>query len=145
MSEPIQAVITGIVAKVEETTQGANNTFYTAIGGRFYDNEAPPDETFPYAVVYSLPAYPEYQFSKNDYIVPITVNMFSNTRDNTEIDSLISTFKDLFYPAAASSGWKALTLTGFTQISLKPEFMHRFRADEKWQGTVELSVRVNET
>ena len=140
----IEAVLTGFKTKVDELTESAHNTFYTAIGGRWYDTEAPQNATFPFAVIYALPAYPDYTFKTVSYIVPTTTNIFSKERANTEIDDIFAKFKTLFLPAGGAD-WTQLTIDGYTEIMLKPEFVHRDRSDDIWQYSIELTCRILET
>jgi len=139
----IEALLTGFKTKVDELTESAHNTFYTAIGGRWYDTEAPQSAVFPFAVIYALPAYPDYTFDTVSYIVPITVNLYSKTRANTEIDDIFGKFKTLFFPAGGAD-WTQLTIAGYTEVMLKPESAYRFRPDGVWQYTIEMTCRIQE-
>ncbi len=137
----IEALLTGFKTKVD-ASQGAG-TFYLSIGGRWYDTEAPENAVFPFAVIYALPTFQDYTFDTVSYIVPITVNLFSKERANTEIDDIFGKLKTLFYPAGGAD-WTQLEISGYTEIMLKPEFANRFRLDDIWQYTVEFTCRILE-
>ena len=142
----IESVLTGFKTKVDELTESAHNTFYTAIGGRWYDTEAPQSATFPFAVIYPMPVFQDYTFKTVSYILPVNINLFSKERANTEIDDIFGKFKTLFYPAGGAD-WTQLTMTGsgYSQIMLKPEFANRFRPEEIWQYSIEMTCRILES
>jgi len=132
----IQAFLVGFITKA--TT---SNTFNTAIGGRVYDTEGPEGATYPYAVITNTTAIPSHTFSTNVYEMVFTFNIFSNTRANTEIDELFDKFTALMEPSAGS-GWVAITVSGYAQVMYRMSNWFRFRADDTWQYTIELTARI---
>ncbi len=134
----IEAFLTGLRTKAV-----TSNTFATAIEDRWYDTEAPEDATLPYAVVTNTTSFPSHTFSTNVYEMIFTVNLFSNHRDALEIDDVFGKFMDLFEPAAGA-GWVEITVTGFTQVMFRVSNFFRFRADDHWQYTIELTARIQQ-
>ena len=132
----IEALLVGIATKAV-----TSNTFATAIGNRWYDTEAPEDATFPYAVITHTTAFPEHTFTARIYEAVFTVNLFSNKRSNTEIDDIFGKFVTLFEPAAGS-GWVAITVSGYTQVLFRMTNWFRWRNDDVWQYTVELTAKI---
>ena len=134
----IQAFLTGLRTKAI-----TSNTFSTAIGGRWYDTEAPEGAALPYAVVTNTTTLPEHTFSTNVYEMVFTCNLFSNTRGNAEIDDIFGKFVDLFEPTAGA-GWVAITVSGYAQVMFRMSNWFRFRADDHWQYTIELTARIQQ-
>jgi len=141
----IEAVLTGLYTKVTELTGGVHNTFYTAIGGRWYDNEAPQEATLPYAVVSTFDVTAGYTFDHDTETVPIDIHIYSEDTDNTEIDDILAKLKTLLEPSPGA-GWIILAIEGYTQISFKREFMTRFKDDDGyWNGIVDYIVEIQKT
>lgn len=140
----IEAVLTGMKTKVDELTNSSHNTFYTAISGRWYDTEGKHGATFPYAVIYALPATQRYTFDHVVYIIPVTINIFSKIKANTEIDDIFGKYKDLFYPTGGND-WTQLDVTSYTQVKLQPNWAHRLKPDgDHWQYSIEMTCEIQE-
>lgn len=133
----IEAVLVGLISKIDSTD------FNTAIGGRIYDNEAPPQATFPYAVIFTLPFIKNWTFTEEYVKGSIQINIYSNTSANTEIDNIYSKLEALFDPAVGAN-WISLTIAGYTQVSLIPVFAERFKDEhDKWQYTVQYDIEIS--
>ena len=141
----IEAVLTGLYTKVTELTESVHNSLYLAIGGRWYDNEAPQGATLPYAVVGTFDTMPAYTFDHDTETVPFDVHIYSDDTDNTEIDDILAKLKTLLEPSPGA-GWVVLTIAGYTQISFKREFMTRFKDDDGyWNGVVQYTVEMQKS
>jgi hypothetical protein len=135
----VEALLIGLKSKVDATSgdPAAHNSFYTVIGGRWYDNEAPGKEpTFPYATVNTGQVLSRYAFDHIVYTVPVQIDLYSNKYDSSEIDDIFDAFKTLFFPTKSTS-WIDITVTGFTQVMFKPDNFIRFKLDNIWQITFE--------
>ncbi len=138
----IEAVLTGLIDKVNELTESVHNDFYLSIGGRIYDNEAPPQATFPYCVIHTLPFAKNWTFSEEYVKGMFQINIFSKKSANTEIDDIYSKLEALIEPAVGAN-WITLSLTGYTQVSLIPTFVERFKdEDDNWQYTIQYEIEI---
>lgn len=137
----IEAVLTGIKSKVDATSGDplVHNAFYLAIGGRWYETEAPELATLPYAVITALPVTSRATFDSTVYSVPLTINLFSDisTDAPSEIDDIFDAFKTLMYPTTGG-GWIAISVSGYTQVKFEPVSTYRQRYDDCWAYAIDM-------
>ena len=72
------------------------NTFYTAIGGRLYKDQAPQGATFPYCVYFSVSDVDELNFTDEQEDFLIQFNIFSLNNSATEAGTLLESLKTMF-------------------------------------------------
>lgn len=135
----MKAINDAIKTKVDALTAGQHNSFYTAIGGRFYYEYAPSTVTFPYAVYHSIDEIHNWVFdTKRQYNITIQVDLLSELTGATEIETLRSTLLSLFEYKSVS-----LTVTGYTFIYMKfiggngPE-----RVEDIWNYNARFEIEV---
>ena len=130
----IEAFLTGLVAKVNETTESVHNDFYNAIGGRFHDTESYQrtdteydSEFYPYAVVGIVDSIPGWTFTHNFETITFQIDIFAQT--STDADDAFGKLVALLDPSAGSY-WVQPTVTGYTVVSLKRTLTYRDKDDD---------------
>jgi hypothetical protein len=99
---------TALYSLFTATTGGVHNSFYTAVGGRLYDHEAPQGATYPYAVYLHVVGTQDDTFKDEHDDVLIQFSIFSDKiYDSTEVHDAMTALKALFDDAT-------LTVTGGT-------------------------------
>ncbi len=68
--------------------KAAASAFLTAIGGRFYDTEAPQGAVFPYCVYKMVIDTKEWQFVERFEDILLQFSIFSTTRSSTEANDI---------------------------------------------------------
>lgn len=128
-----------------KTLADTAGNFTTSIGGRWYSVPAPKGATFPYATVEPLPLSVETVFDATIYTIPITIMLYSNStaESPSELDDIFGYFETLFFPTTGGS-WKAVTVTGYTQIWFRPVSVERFEGDDVWQYTIDMEWKGQE-
>lgn len=85
-----------LMSKFNALIAGANNEFYTAIGGRLFQEEAPEGTIYPYAVFKHINNNQIDTFkNKMDNII-IQFSIFSEKSSSTEIHDAMTHLKALF-------------------------------------------------
>lgn len=139
----MKAINDAIKLKVDETTEDVHNTFYTAIGGRFYFVDAPQSVVFPYSVYHSIDELQDWNFGSSPSKrtnVTIQIDCLSETRGATEIESIRTALISLFEYKTV-----ILSVTSFTFIYMKfvgatgPE-----KIDEIWNYNARYEIEVEE-
>jgi len=104
----------------------SGSSFSTAIGGRFFEDEAPEGADYPYAIYKIVSSTPDYVFAgkHEDYLVQFS--MFSTASGSTEIKTITEYLKTLFDECS-------LTITGLTLLYMG------------WQNTVGPSTEEHTT
>jgi hypothetical protein len=74
---------------------GAHNTFWTDIGGRLYDTEAPADAVYPYCV-FTHGGDPADDFKDKNDEISIQFSIFSSNPSPNEVDDAMTHLKVLF-------------------------------------------------
>lgn len=129
----MKAVNDGLVAKVE-----TSNTFNTAIGGRFYFDEAPQKATFPFAVYYDISGDFDWTFSTNITTVIIQIRLLSKTSGAAEIEDLRTKLLALLEYKSCT-----LTVSGFSFIYIKQiNEDSPTRIDDVWNYNVQFEIEV---
>ena len=132
----MKPIIDGIVAKVE-----TSNTFNTAIGGRFYNDEAPQSATFPYAVLYSLDMDFTWTMDSSINNNLVQIRCLSKTRDAAEIEDLRTKLLTLLDYKTTT-----LTVTGYSFIFMKQISEEGpTRIDGVWNYNVRYEVEVEKS
>ena len=132
----MKPIIDGIVAKVE-----TSNTFNTAIGGRFYYDEAPQNATFPYAVVYTLDMDFTWTMDSSINNNLVQIRCLSKTRDAAEIEDLRTKLLTLLDYKTTT-----LTVTGYSFIFMKQISEEGpTRIDGVWNYNVRYEVEVEKS
>jgi hypothetical protein len=103
-----------IYTKFTATTGGANNSFWTAVNGRFYEDEAPEGCPFPYAVYSIIFAPKERTFSEVYTNARIQLSIYSSNMDSSEI-------KDAYYKAGALFDECSLSITGSKLVWMREQ------------------------
>ncbi|HDY88889.1 MAG TPA: hypothetical protein ENH82_12355 [bacterium] len=132
----MKPIIDGIVAKVE-----TSNTFNTAIGGRFYYDEAPQSVTFPYAVMFTLDMDFSWTFDSNIKNNLVQIRCISKTRDAAEIEDIRTKLLELFDYKTTT-----LTVTGYSFIFMKQISEDGpTRIDNAWNYNVRYEVEIEKS
>jgi hypothetical protein len=98
-------VIKAIFTKFTATTGGSNNSFWTAINGRLFEDEPPEGCPFPYAVYGIIYAPKNWNFKSVLTRIMIQLSIYSDKMDSSEI-------KDIYYKASLLFNDPALSVTG---------------------------------
>lgn len=142
----IEAFLTGLAAKVNATDEEeAHNDFYNAVGGRFFDARSYQytdtdyeSETYPYSDVDIISAVPSWDYSTDYEEIIFQINLYAET--STSIDDVFAKWTALVEPDPGDP-WVTLTITGYTQISLKRNFAERgIDEDDKWYYVIQYTL-----
>lgn len=93
-------------------TKKAGSALNTYIGGRFYEDEAPDDTTYPYVVYSVVSAYTDNTFGGKYEDVMIQFSIYSTANGTTEIKTAYGYLKSLYDECA-------LTVTGETMVWMR--------------------------
>jgi hypothetical protein len=105
----MKATITGIMTAFTAAPGGVTNSFYNALGGRMYLDEAPEGAEMPYCVFMVVSGTPERTFSEIYTDALIQFSLFSSSSGAGEVADLYDYLKALYDE-------KALTISGSTLV-----------------------------
>ena len=105
------------------TTDTVGSGFMSSIGSRFYEDEAPLDAEFPYAV-YSMPAnVKDWQFTERFRDILLQISIFSITSGSTEIKDIYAKLLTLYDECTFSITGSTLKWFWFNNLTtMKEEF-----------------------
>ena len=111
----MKVVSDGLKTLVDAAPGSVHNSFYTAIGGRFYYGVAPQNPTFPYCIHW-LPndKHDPYFVEKYEDIL-VQFDIYDKATTAVAIDAAGEALKALFDDAV-------LTVTGYTALPMLREF-----------------------
>lgn len=115
----------GELAKAIYAYLTTSNTFDTAVGGRVYLSQTPPQETFPYAVMYMLDRDHDWTFDSSLYTIQIQISIYSNEKSSEQIYTLSGYLSDLLEYKNTT-----LTVTGYDFIYIKETTLTEPSQDE---------------
>ena len=102
----MNALLTGIFSKFNGAPETA---IHASLTGRMYSRYAPPNTTYPYAVV-TIPAMAgDWDFTSNYDDVDIQFNLYSQSASESEIGTLYTNLRALYDDVT-------LTVTGYTHL-----------------------------
>lgn len=107
-ADVLTQVTSALYSKVIADTSG----FFDLIQGRFYEDQAPADSDYPYAVYSIISAPLEKTFSEEYTDILLQLSIFSSSSSSAEI-------KDIYYHAHLLFDDKPLTITGSTLIWMR--------------------------
>ena len=132
----MKPIIDGIVAKMKTA-----NDFNTAVGGRFYYDEAPHGATFPFAVIFTLDMDFTWTFDSNIKNNLIQIRCISKTRDAAEIEDIRTKLLALLDYKLTT-----LTVTGYNFIFIKQISEDGpTRIDNAWNYNVRYEVEIEKS
>ena len=123
----MKVVFDGLITYVNALTGEAHNAFYTAIGGRFYYEEAPQRTTFPFATYTMISAAPDWSFDRDQHIMIIQIDAFSEATGMTEITTIQAALIALLEYKDTT-----LSVSGYSFIYIKENFHQITREDDFW-------------
>jgi hypothetical protein len=103
---------TALKSHFDKTTDGAHNTFYNAIGGRFYNSVAPSGAVLPYCVYSHVASSPADTFTEGMDEILIQFSIFSANESAVEVHDAMTALKALFDDCI-------FTITSATLVSFK--------------------------
>ena len=127
-----------LVNKVNELTESVHNTFYLAIGGRFYDEQPPQNATFPYAIYTTELMSVDRSFDSLMEIWSIQIYLFSETNDDAEINDIYDKLITLFPDRTAT-----LSVTGYTCVYMNTILSNSDFIDDVWQYLIQYEVMIS--
>ena len=132
------SLLTALYTKFTETIGGVHNDFYTIIGGRLYNTQAPETTSFPYVVYSIVSDVPSWNFFKYFFeTVRVQFDLFSSTEDDAEIQDVYTKLRSLY-------DWGTLIIIGDTFISMHRELTRLTRESEPqasyWHYTVDFEI-----
>lgn len=107
----MNVVLSGIYSKFTATSGDppVHNSFYNAIGGRMYFQEAPQNATFPYCVWNVITNDDLLNFSSDKTDMIIQFDLHSNANTAEEVGNLYSYLNSLYHKASLSiSGYRVV-------------------------------------
>ena len=114
---------------------GSNNDFYTSIGGRLYNTQAPQNAVFPFAVFTEISDVNEYTFTTSFENVLVQFSLFSTEESVSEVRDMFTYCKSLF-------DWCSLSITGYAFLYMRREGTHLTKDDRPaWQRIIEYRVQ----
>ena len=131
-------LMTGVYSHFTKTTGGIHNSFYTAIGGRLYNTQAPETATLPYVVYTLISGVPSWNFSKYFFeTIRIQFDIFSKTEDDAEVQDIYTKLNDLY-------NWTTLTINNNAFLYMRRELTRLTRESEPqasyWHYTVDYEI-----
>jgi hypothetical protein len=103
---------TAFYGKFTELTGGAHNSFFNAVSGQLFEDEAPEGIQYPYAVYRIIVAPKERTFSEVYSNIMLQLSIFSSNPDSSEI-------KEAYAYAGQLFDEKSLTITGSTLVWMR--------------------------
>lgn len=131
-------LFTAIMTKFNATSGGLHNSFYTAVGGQLYHEQAPQGISMPYSVFHLITTTDEPYFSSAMENAILQFNIFSNARSAADIGNATRYLKALFHDCA-------LTISSvYTFLSMEREFftIYRDEQDTYWQSVSQFRIRL---
>lgn len=112
-------------------------TRWTAVMGArtLYNTEADDEASFPYSTMTIVGDIADWTFTEDFEDVLIQFNLFSETPACTEVGATFEALKTAFDK-------HALTITGYTTISLERGVANLVRVDNKWQYIVQYRILI---
>lgn len=113
-------IATGIITKFRLQVTGAYHNFYNSISGKLYRAGQVPDDTaMPYATFFFPDIDPERKLSEAWNLVLVQFSIYSDKRSSVEKDGILAYLLTWFDNAEAANGsWAALTVSGYTVVSV---------------------------
>ena len=127
---------TAIMTKFNATSgdPAVNNTFYTSIGGRLYNTQAPQAAIFPFAVFTEISDLYEFTFTTSFENILFQFALFSTEESVQEVENMFSYCKTLF-------DWCTLSPSGYTHLYMRRESSHLTKDDRPaWMRIVEYRI-----
>lgn len=116
------------------------NSFYTSIGGRFYNTRSPQNQTFPYAVFHLINDLENSTFTELMDVFTIQISIFSKpeNQDSGEICTVYENLKDLFDDSN-------LSISGYDNFDMHRQFSRLMwiSEEEVWQYVIEYELETN--
>jgi hypothetical protein len=137
-------VVAQAITTLFAATSGAppvHNSFYTSVGGRLYNTQAPQNTKFPYATFSFVAGTPDWMFRENLENLLIQFSLFSATgSSNQEIETIYEYMKDLF-------DWAPLNVSGYTTLWMRRETDHGLTCDDFniWTHPIDYRLYLLET
>lgn len=116
-------ITTALTTKVTELTGGVHNSFYTAIGGRWYDTQAPTNGTTPYAVYQVISSVHEWEFNEEFQNLLLQISIVDGSSSGGTIKDIGTYCKALFDGAT-------LTITGKSTIFMRWEIEQLYKDED---------------
>ena len=110
----MNVVLAGIYNKFIATsgTPAVHNSFYLAVGGRMYFQEAPQNATFPYCVWNIITNDDWLNFSSDKLDIIIQFDLHSSTATAEEIGNLYTYLNSLYHKSSP-------TITGYRVVHFR--------------------------
>ena len=87
---------TALMTKFNATVAGSHSSFYTDVGGRLYQGEAPENTTYPYCVFKHINNNQIDTFKNEMDDIIIQFSIFSEKSSSVEVHDAMSDLKTLF-------------------------------------------------
>jgi hypothetical protein len=129
----MKALMTGIY-----NLFNTSNTFKTAIGSRFYYEQAPEQTIFPYCVYFLLPFDNDFTFKKGIVFKDgmLQINIYSNLSSPSESTDLMDYCDTLFDSASISiTGYNLITCDN--NLTINPRWVSE---NNMWQSTLRYRI-----
>lgn len=120
-------VETAIMTLFNNAPGGTHNTFYTAIGGRLYLDEAPQGAIFPYCTMHIIAGSYDWQFKETFEDTLIQFSLFDFSPSAVTVENAFTNLKDLFdWCTLSVSGYGFLYMRrGRTSLTRESKIWHR--------------------
>jgi len=111
-----------------------HNNFYTSIGSRLYNTQAPQNAIFPFAVFTIVSNINEFTFTTSFENTLVQFSLFSTSESVQEVKDMFSHCKILF-------DWCELSVSGYDFLYMRRENSYLTKDDRPaWQRIVEYRI-----
>ena len=138
---------TALMTKFSALVGGVHNAFYTDIGGRLFNTEAPPGTVMPYVIMKQISGLPRYTFTEELTEIVLQFSIFSSNPSSTEVLNIMADLKSLFDDCVS------LSITGQTVTKFLRDIEGLDREDVQtvdgikrcWHYHVDYHIELNKT